>query len=308
MRHSETIPQQQHLHAHAGSKSTLTKIVQGTLYVSGALAVALGLIVWPGKVHEIGGIHGLAGWLTIVSLLTLSGIAARAHVPRGTVWLAVGWGLVTTLGAFAQYQLRPGSWITVLHVATGLGTVAWGQHLVTRMRQAEAAPITPGAAIGSELAMKDAAAEFLAKKRIAVTGVSRNPATQHGSNIVYRRLRERGYEVFAINPNTAEVEGDRCYPDLKSIPGGADAVVIATRPDRAMATMSECADLGIQHVWMHRSIGIGSVSEEAAAWGRQRGMRVIGGGCPLMFNPAADPAHRFMRSVFTLTGKVPRRV
>ena len=49
--------------------------------------------------------------------------------------------------------------------------------------------------------IKDAAAEFLAEKRVAVTGVSRN-ARQHGSNVVYQRLRERGYEVFAVNPNT----------------------------------------------------------------------------------------------------------
>ena len=39
-----------------------------------------------------------------------------------------------------------------------------------------------------------------------MTGVSRSPK-QHGSNNVYRRLRERGYDVFAVNPNTQEVEG-----------------------------------------------------------------------------------------------------
>ena len=75
----------------------------------------------------------------------------------------------------------------------------------------------------------EAAAAFLACKRVAVTGVSRTPKT-HGSNNVYRRLRERGYEVFAVNPNTGQVEGDRCYPDLASIPGGVEAVVIGTGP------------------------------------------------------------------------------
>jgi hypothetical protein len=93
---------------------------------------------------------------------------------------------------------------------------------------------------------------------IAVTGVSRNP-TNHGSNVVYRRLRERGYQVFAVNPNTAEVESDKSYPDLRSIPGGVDAVVIATRPEIAEATMRECADRGIKHLWMHRAFGSGSV-------------------------------------------------
>lgn len=155
--------------------------------------------------------------------------------------------------------------------------------------------------------VKDAAAEFLANKRIAVTGVSRNPQG-HGSNVVYRRLRERGYEVFAVNPNTEQVEGDRCYPDLGSIPGGADAVVIATRPELAEATMSECAELGIRHVWMHRSFGEGSVSETAAEYGRRHGIRVIDGGCPCMFDPTADIGHKAMRVVFTLTGNVPKRV
>jgi hypothetical protein len=64
-------------------------------------------------------------------------------------------------------------------------------------------------------------------------------------------------------------------------------VVIGTGPQHALAAMRECADLGIQQVWMHRSFGVGSVSDEAAAWGREHGMRVIDGGCPLMFKPTA---------------------
>lgn len=81
----------------------------------------------------------------------------------------------------------------------------------------------------------EVAEEFLASKRIAVTGVSRSPA-DHGANVVYRRLRERGYEVSAVNPNADRVEGDPCLRDLKSIPDGVDAVVIGTRPDTAEAT------------------------------------------------------------------------
>jgi len=155
--------------------------------------------------------------------------------------------------------------------------------------------------------IKDAAAEFLAHKRIAVTGVSRTPA-KHGGNFVYQRLRERGYEVFAVNPNADEVEGGVCYHDLKSIPGGVEAVVIGTGADHAESTVRECAELGIRHVWMHRSFGEGSVSEPAAAYGRQHGINVIAGGCPLMFEPTSDPAHKVMRILLTMTGSVPRRV
>jgi uncharacterized protein len=155
--------------------------------------------------------------------------------------------------------------------------------------------------------IRDAADEFLAHRRVAVTGVSRD-AQNHGSNVVYKRLRERGYDVFAVNPRADEVEGDRAYDDLRSIPGGVDAVVIGTRPEVAEATMRECADLGIGHVWMHRSFGQGSVSAAATEYGRAHGITVIDGGCPCMFGPTADPAHRAMRVVFTLGGHVPRQV
>lgn len=155
--------------------------------------------------------------------------------------------------------------------------------------------------------MKEAARAFLAEKRVAVTGVSRRPQG-HGSNAVYQRLRQRGYEVFAVNPNADAVEGDTCYPDLKSIPGGVDWVVIGTKPETADATMRECANLGIKHVWMHRGPGPGSVSPSATAFGREHGITVIDGGCPCMFDPTADAAHKAMRFMFTLTGNVPRRV
>ena len=155
--------------------------------------------------------------------------------------------------------------------------------------------------------MKEAASEFLAEKRVAVTGVSRN-ASGHGANVVYQRLRQRGYEVFAVNPNAGEVEGDRCYKNLGAIPGGVDAVVIATRPETAEDAMRECADLGIKRVWMHRGPGAGSVSEAATDYGRQCGIAVIDGGCPCMFDPTADLAHKAMRVVFTLSGNVPKQV
>ncbi len=155
--------------------------------------------------------------------------------------------------------------------------------------------------------ISQAAEQFLSHRRIAVTGVSRNP-TGHGSNVVFQRLRDRGFEVFPVNPATDSVEGAPCYPDLKSIPGGVEAVVIATSPAHADATMREAVDLGITDVWMHRSFGSGSVSAPAAAYGREHGVTVIDGGCPLMFEPTADGGHKVMCAMLKLTGKVPRRV
>lgn len=155
--------------------------------------------------------------------------------------------------------------------------------------------------------IEQAAADFLAAGRIAVTGVSRR-AEGHGSNAVYQRLRERGFDVVAVNPNAETVEGDPCYPSLGAVPGGVAAVVIGTRPEHATSTMREAADLGITRVWMHRSFGEGSVSEEAARYGREHGIVVIDGGCPLMFGAPSDGGHRVMCALMKLTGKVPRIV
>jgi hypothetical protein len=155
--------------------------------------------------------------------------------------------------------------------------------------------------------IKEAATAFLAMKRVAVTGVSRTPAG-HGGNVVYQRLKKRGYTVFAVNPNAETVEGDAAYPDLSSIPGGVEAVVIGTRPEAAEATMRECADLGISQVWMHRSGGAGSVSPSATEYGRQQGITVIDGGCPLMFDPTADFGHKCMKFFLSMSGTVPRKV
>lgn len=153
----------------------------------------------------------------------------------------------------------------------------------------------------------EAAEKFLAQQRIVVTGVSRS-ADQHGANVVYKRLKDCGYTVFAVNPNTDEVEGDPAYPDLASVPGPVDAVVIGTSAAHAADTMQQAIDLGVRFVWMHRSFGAGSVSPEATRLGREAGVLVIDGGCPLMFGKTSDGGHRFMCRMLKATGKVPRTV
>jgi hypothetical protein len=99
-----------------------------------------------------------------------------------------------------------------------------------------------------------------------------------------------------------------CYHDLRSIPGGIDAVVVVTTPDVAKHVISECADLNVSRVWMHRSFGEGSVSGDAVAFSREHQITVIAGGCPMMFLPGADVGHKCMRWVLSLTGGLPKQV
>lgn len=155
--------------------------------------------------------------------------------------------------------------------------------------------------------ISEAAEDFLTVGRIAVTGVSRNPSG-HGSNAVYDRLLERGYDVVAVNPNAEAIRDRPAYANLAAVPGGVDAVVIGTRPEHALETVKEAVELGIKKVWMHRSVDAGSVSPEAVTYGREHGLTVIDGGCPLMFGGASDGFHKVMCAVLKLTGQVPKTV
>ena len=148
--------------------------------------------------------------------------------------------------------------------------------------------------------------DFLAQQRIAVMGVSRT--SSEAANLIYRKLRDAGYEMFAVNPNATTVEGDPCYPDLEALPERPDGVVIVTPPDTAADIVRTCADLGIPRVWMHRGMGPGSVSEEAVSVGRERGLTVIPGACPMMFAEPVDGGHTCIRWLQKLTGKLPTPV
>jgi len=148
--------------------------------------------------------------------------------------------------------------------------------------------------------------DFLAQKRIAVAGVSRNNNHHPAGNLIYRRLKNTGHDVFAVNPNMPKFDGDRCYPDLQSIPGGVDGVVIVTRPETTDRLVRDCVQAGIKRVWMHQSAAKGSsVSPKAVEYCREHKISVIPGACPNMYIPGADLGHKFMGWMMKMTGGLP---
>ena len=148
--------------------------------------------------------------------------------------------------------------------------------------------------------------DFLAQKRIAVAGVSRTNSNHPAANLIYHRLKETGHDVFAVNPHMQTFEGDRCYPDLQSIPGGVDGVVIITRPETTERIVHDCGDAGVRRVWMHQSLAKGSsVSPAAVEYCRQHDISVIAGACPMMYGAGVDFGHTCMRLFMKLTGGLP---
>ena len=148
--------------------------------------------------------------------------------------------------------------------------------------------------------------DFLAQKRIAVAGVSRDNSHHPAGNLIYRRLKETGHDVFPVNPHMQTFDGDPCYPDLQSIPGGAQGVVIITRPELTERIVRDCRTAGVSRVWMHESLAKGSsVSPQAVEYCRQHDISVIAGACPMMYGAGVDVGHACMRWFIKLTGGLP---
>lgn len=151
--------------------------------------------------------------------------------------------------------------------------------------------------------LPESVAGFLAGRRFAVAGVSREP--KHVGNAVYKKLRAAGYEVVPLNPRATEVESATCYPDVTAVPGSVDGVVVTTHPDTAALIVRQAAERGVRHVWLHRSFGPGSVSDAAVRAAADLGISCIAGGCPLMYCEPVDLGHRCMRWWLQRKGRVP---
>jgi predicted CoA-binding protein len=145
--------------------------------------------------------------------------------------------------------------------------------------------------------------EFLRHPRFAVVGVSRN--VKDFSRLLFRELREKGFEPVPVNPAAREIDGQRCFARLAEIDPPVQAALLMTPAEQSAALVGECAVAGIGQVWLYRAAGRGAVSEEAVRLAGERGITVISGECPLMFLPGAGLVHRVHGWFKRLTGSYP---
>ena len=149
--------------------------------------------------------------------------------------------------------------------------------------------------------------DFLAQKKIAVVGVSDKRET--GCNSNYKKFKDAGYQVYAVNPRISTYDGAPCYPDLKSLPEKPDGVFILANPQVTEQIVRQCVELGIKRIWMHcmmgtkpgLAAGMTSVSAEAVKLCRENGISVIPGSCPNQFIQP-DFGHGMMRGMWRLFG------
>ena len=154
----------------------------------------------------------------------------------------------------------------------------------------------------AEMTHQELVQDFLAQKRIAVSGLSRTKDS--GAGAIYLKLRKNGYQVFPLHPSAEALHGDPCYPNLEAIPGGVDAVFVMNSPDISEQIVDEAVKLGIKRVWMHNNTFMPtSVSQAAVDRCREAGVNVIATGCPMMFLEP-DFFHSCMRWVINATGRM----
>ena len=142
--------------------------------------------------------------------------------------------------------------------------------------------------------------DFLAQRTLAVVGVSREG--RKFGNMAFRELRNKEYQVFPVNPNAEEVEGEPCYPSLQALPQEVSGVLIVVPPEQTEQVVRDAAEAGIRRVWMQQ----GAESEGAIRFCEEQGIRAVHGECILMFAEPTGFGHRMHRWVWGLLGKLPK--
>jgi predicted CoA-binding protein len=146
--------------------------------------------------------------------------------------------------------------------------------------------------------------DFLGQKRFAIVGVSQSP--KDFSRLLFREFRGRGYDPVPVNPAAQEIEGQTCFARVQDIQPPVAGVLLMTSPAVTGAVVRDCAEAGIERVWLYRASGRGAVSDEAVRFCEASGMSVIPGECPMMFLPGSALIHRFHGLVRKIAGSYPK--
>jgi hypothetical protein len=147
---------------------------------------------------------------------------------------------------------------------------------------------------------KQAIQNFLASKIIAVVGIS---SSKHKfGNSVYKELKIKGINTLPVGSSIQEFEGEKVYPDLKSIQQKVEAVVICIKPHKTMEVISKAIELGIKNIWLQQ----GSESKQAIEFCKDKGINLIYGQCILMFAEPTAFFHRVHRGINKFFGRLPK--
>jgi len=142
--------------------------------------------------------------------------------------------------------------------------------------------------------------EFLEEKKLVIAGASRNPKKFGG--VVFKELKKRGYELFPVHPEAAEIEGIRCYASFSDLPGGIKNLYVVTPAKETTGVVSNAINYGIQKIWIQQK----SENSEAVSLVNDKGIPVITGRCMMMFIEPVGSVHGFHRWLTKVFGGYPK--
>ena len=137
---------------------------------------------------------------------------------------------------------------------------------------------------------------FIGSKRIAVVGFSRSG--KKFGNMAGKELISRGYEIYPVHPTASEIDGITCYPDLNSLEGKADALLVSIPPEKVPPLLEEAVQVGLKNVWLQQ----GSWSQEVQQTADRLGLPVVSKKCILMYAPPVTSIHKFHRTIKSIFG------
>ncbi|MEI6455782.1 MAG: CoA-binding protein [bacterium] len=140
---------------------------------------------------------------------------------------------------------------------------------------------------------------FLAPKKLAVAGVSRDP--KKFGNTVYKELKERGFEVYPINPNIDEVNGEKCYHSIAELPAGVRYLLVITKKPMTLGIVQEAVAKGIDHLWIQQM----SETPEVMDFLKDKKVTLVTRECILMWIEPVKSIHKFHRCIRKIFGRLP---
>ncbi len=108
---------------------------------------------------------------------------------------------------------------------------------------------------------------------IAVVGLSAD--WYRPSYFAAKYMQEHGFRIIPVNPKYNEILGERCYPDLASIPDKIDIVDVFRKSEDCAPIAKDAAAIGAQALWLQ----IGVMNDEARQIAEAAGMDFVQNRC-----------------------------
>ncbi len=141
---------------------------------------------------------------------------------------------------------------------------------------------------------------FLETKKVAIAGVSRD-SKKFGA-VIFRELKEKGFDVYPINPNVDKIHGVTCYPSVSALPSDVGSLLIVTPKLQTLSLLREAVIKGFRNIWIQQM----SETPETIAYAKSQNLNLIMKQCILMHTEPVKGFHKFHRAINRFIGLLPK--